>query len=462
MTREKITVIDGGKRDEPPRKKGGGGSGGGRGNSSKWQEQLIIGRGGEVKSTAHNLMLILEHDDELKNLFWLDEFANRIGMLRDPPWRGFAREEFSEADATELCAWLGNPRRYSMAARPEAVMQAVEAMARRAKSHPVRNYLRGLKWDQQSRIECMFFEIFGAEDTPYVRAAAKCFMVSAVARILWIDPLVSHNGAQVDFMLVFEGKQGKKKTSAVRELFGHRWYAESMESPQTKDFYQALQGRWGVEIGEMDSFGKADITKVRQAITARFDTYRASYGRYAKSFRRESVFVGTVNESEYLRDPHGARRFLPVVVINDVDIARLLENRDQLWAEAVELFNNGFKWWVLPSEAEDEQEKRFVQDSWEEVIGPWLAGRATRGGDGYKAYPDRVTFSAGVAVVDWVTTTELLSWGLHIEIAKHGRPEQMRVATIMKRLGWHPQRSRVGAERERRWVKEKAHDPPPF
>src|SRR4051794_5926085 len=102
VARDKVTVIDGGKRDDgPPRKKGGGGNGGGKSDDSRWKDLLVIGRGGEVKATAHNLMLILEHDEELKGLFWLDEFANRVGMLRDPPWRGFAREEFSETDATE-------------------------------------------------------------------------------------------------------------------------------------------------------------------------------------------------------------------------------------------------------------------------------------------------------------------------------------------------------------------------
>jgi predicted P-loop ATPase len=465
VARDKVTVIDGGKRDEPPRKKrggGGSGSGGGRSEDLKWQEQLIVARGGEVKATAHNLMLILEHDEDVRNLFWLDEFANRVRLLRDPPWTGFAREEFADADATELCAWLGNPRRYSMPARADAVMMAVEAIARRAKSHPVRNYLRGLKWDGEKRLERMFVEIFGADDIQYTHAAAKCFLVSAVARILWIDPLVPHNGAQVDFMLVLEGPQGKKKTSAVRELFGHRWYVESMESPSHKDFYQSLQGRWGVEIGEMDSFGKADITKVRQAITARFDHYRPSYGRYARSFRRECVFVGTVNENEYLRDPSGGRRFLPVRVMSEVDIPRIREIRDQLWAEAVVMFDAGFEYWKLPADAAAEQEKRFVQDSWEEIVGPWIAGRAMRDGGNYKAYPDRVLFESGRAVLDWTTTSEILSWALRIEIAKHGKGEQMRVAAIMKRLGWHPHRHWAGAERERRWVREKASDDPPF
>jgi len=429
--------------------RGGGSSGGGHRAPGEWSNNLTRTQTGKPESTTHNALLVLEHDDALAGLFSLDEFNNIVRLTRAPVWAGGERDEFTDQDGTELAGWLGSPTRYTLSVKRDLVMDCVEAMARRSKVHPVREYLTGLVWDGKPRIDDMFPRLFSAETTDYTLQAARCFMVSAVARILWTDPKVRHNGAQVDFMLVLEGEQGRGKTSAVRELFGAEWYAEANESPSNKDFYQALRGRWCVEIGEMESFSKADVTKVKQAITSRFDTYRPSYGRVTRSFRRECVFVGTTNETEYLRDPTGGRRFLPVKV-DKVDIPRIREERDQLWAEAVTLFRMGYAWWTLPDEAVKHQDERFVEDSWQEPIQRWLAGEADSG-----TYKPGTAQAVDGVPVPYTTTTELLSRALHIDLGKHGRPEQMRVAAIMKRLGWRHDRSTVDGGRARRWGPEK-------
>lgn len=439
----------------------GGGGNGGSGHSSpgEWSSELTRTTTGKPESTTHNTLLVMDNDERLDGLFSLDEFNNIVRLTRDPVWAGGERDEFTDQDGTELAGWLGSPNRYTLSVKREMVMDCVEAMARRSKVHPVREYLTHLKWDGTERINAMFPTLFSTEDTEYTRQAARCFMVSAVARILWMDPKVRHNGAQVDFMLVLEGEQGRGKTSAVRELFGAEWYAESMESPSGKDFYQSLRGRWCVEIGEMDSFTKADVTKVKQAITSRFDTYRPSYGRVSRSFRRECVFVGTTNEHEYLRDASGGRRFLPVKV-DAVDIPGIAAQRDQLWAEAVALFGDGYPWWLLPADAVEQQEDRFAEDSWQGPIQRWLAGRAPD-----NAYPSRIALAGDGVGLTWTTTTELLGWPLSIEVGKHGKPEQMRVAAIMRRLRWKPDRPMVNGYRERRWVplpKDKEASDVPF
>lgn len=439
MTREKMTVISGGKG------KGASGNGGGSKDAGDWRDDLTRNREQKVEATTHNITLILANDPQLDGLFYLDEFANRVAMTGEGPWPGGNKDEFTDIDGTELSAWLGSPHRYRVSPKPDSVMSCVEAVARRRARHPVREYLRALKWDGVKRVETLFPDLFGSENTEYTRTAAMCFMVSAVARILWVDPLARHNGAQVDFMLILEGEQGTRKTSAVRALFSAAWYMEAMESPASKDFYQSLRGRWCVEIGEMDAFSKPDVTKVKQAITSRFDTYRPSYGRVSRSFRRECVFVGTTNESEYLRDSTGARRFLPVRVAG-VQIAKIEEQRDQLWAEAVQLFVAGFRWWDLPHGAVEEQESRFTADSWEEIIAPWLAGKAIE-----KHYPERMR-TAPSLIPDWVTTTEVLMWAIGAEVAKHTKQDQMRVAPIMRRLGWAHVRPWIEGKRERRWV----------
>jgi predicted P-loop ATPase len=437
-----------------------GGSGDGRGGrpppSSDWRAVLTVNRDGRIEATLHNVRLILECDDQLAGLFYLDTSSNQILFSRDQPWPCGSERALTDASILELTAWLQHPRHYNVLARDDLVMKAVAATAARDARHPIRDYLLGLVWDGVPRVERMFVSLFGAEDRTYNRQAALCFMISAVARALWVDPKQPDIGAKVDFMLVLEDKQGKQKTTAMETLFGANWFVETMESPSSNEFYQLLRGCWGVEIAEMDSFSKADVTRVKGAITRRMDKYRAPYERAPRSWRRECVFVGTTNESEYLRDPTGGRRFLPVRILpeGEIQIARLREARDQLWAEAVALFHQGTPWWVLPDEAEEEQEARFMEDSWEGRIRLWLAGKMPpKDPEKPRPYPERYRY--GSDEVAWTTTDELLLYAIGMEVAKHDRPAQMRIAAIMKRVGWeHKRREWVkGAGKERRWLR---------
>lgn len=448
MARKRLTVVDAGNASgaSPP--------GGGSSDANDWRIGLTLNKELRFESTLHNVLLILEHDPHFSGLFWLNESSNQVVLSRDPPWTSGTRDEFTDADSCELAAWLQHPDRYRLNCGDDLALKGVVTVARRHRRHPIRDYLQALVWDGKPRVERMLVDLFGAEDRKYNLQSGMCFMVGAVARVLFIDPKQPNVGAKVDFMLVLEDKQGRKKTTAFQTLFGATWFVETMESPQHNDFYQILQGCWGVEIAEMDSFSKADVTRVKGAITRLTDKYRAPYERAPRSWRRECIFVGTTNETEWLRDPTGGRRFLPVRIMpgSNIDIDRIGTERDQLWAEAVQLFKDGFQYWVLPDEAEEEQEQRFIEDSWEGRIARWLDGRMKAVKETSHPYPPR--FNLG-EVVDWTTTDEILIYAIGMDAAKHDRQSQMRVAAVMKRLGWeHVRKEWVKDEgRERRWVK---------
>jgi predicted P-loop ATPase len=440
VAEKKITVISGGKPDGK-RGKGGGGAY----DPNDWRHGLVRDRDGLPKPTLHNLMLILENDPHLSGLFAMNEFENRICLQKIAPWPGAKPNEYRETDATRLSAWLGNPDRYTLNAKPDMVNAAVLATAESAAYHPVRTYLNGLVWDQKERLPSLFMDCFGVTDSAYARHVSVVFAISAVARIFI-------PGCQVDFMLVLEGGQGAGKTRAVNALFGDDWYAESMESPQHKDFYISLLGRWGVEIGEMHSFSKADTTKVKQAVTARFDHYRPPYGRAAQSFPRQSVFVGTTNEHDWQRDHTGARRYLPIRVGAKVDVGALRELRDQIWAEAVVRFKRGEQWWALPPGAEDQQEDRFQEDSWTEPVDRWLSGACDD-----KHYTIQMRRVPDSAKLDYVSTSEILNWALGLDYSKHTRAEQNRIGQIMRKLGWESMRKEESGRKRRLWIR-----PAPF
>ena len=418
--RPKMTVIEGGGPVPPV-------------DGKDWRETLARDSRGRIEGSLFNLITILENDPVLSGLFWLNQFSGRITMARKPPWRGSQLDEFQDADCFELTSWI----EYAilLKAADETIWKAVVAVARRHGRHPLREYLDALKWDQQPRCERLFVQHFGAADTPYARGAALCFLVSAVARVLWVDPLAPALGAKVDFMVVLEGGQGKKKSTAVQTLFTAPWYVETMESPSKPDFFQVIQGAWAIEIAEMDSFSKVDVTSIKATITRRTDKFRAPYDRAPKSWRRECVFVGTTNKNDYLRDDTGGRRFLPIEVPDGgaIDVAALDAQREQLWAEAVHLFRQGFEYWLLPSGAAEEQEARYIGDSWEDMIARWLTGKL----DSDK-YPSRLQ---AVSRIEFVSTNELLQYAVGLDAGRHGRPEQMRIAQAMHRLGWRKRRA---------------------
>lgn len=430
-----LSVVD--SRGNPPSAGGGG----------DWRDQLSRNREHKLSPTAWNLQLIFENDSELKGLFKLDEFANRVVIHGNPPWRGCEGGEFTEIDGVELSAWLGRSSQfdgYEISAKTSMVLEVVEAVARRHKFHPVRDYLNGLAWDGIERIPKLLSAYCGTKDDEYHRRVAEIFMVSAVARII-------RPGCKVDTMLVLEGEQGLGKTQVTQLLFGgDRWYMDAQRSPAEKDFYQDIVGKWGVEIGEMTSFSKAESNKVKQTLSATADTYRPSYGRYSRTFPRQCVFVGTTNEHEWVRDHTGGRRYLPVRVTR-VDVPAITSVRDQLWAEAVVRLGKGADWWTLPDAAKEEQDERYIDDAWAQPVLLWLSGFDKPQSYEHLHFSVRDNTSANRPIME-VSVDEIMTCALRIDVGRIDRPGQMRVAAMLRRWGWSDLRTLRRGKQVRLWV----------
>jgi predicted P-loop ATPase len=178
-------------------------------------------------------------------------------------------------------------------------------------------------------------------------------------------------GCKVDTMLVLEGPQGLKKSSALRTLFGPEFFTDEVASVDSKDAAMQIQGVWCAELAEMHAMTKAEANRIKEWLSRQVDRYRPPYGRTVVNAPRRSVVVGTINpEGGYLRDPTGGRRFWPVEC-RGIDIDALRTDRDQLWAEAVAAYRAREQWWLEAEEADlarDEQEERYDPDAWEEII----------------------------------------------------------------------------------------------
>lgn len=325
------------------------------------------GPGGSPRPTLSNAVKVLEHDKAFTGVIWFDEFLGTIMTTIG----GDGARTWTDADDLNLTVDLQD--RVGIATIQSFIARdAVIQYARRRPRHEVREYLLALRWDSEPRIALAFEEHWGVDcdefqPCDYVRAISHNLFVGMVARILAA-------GCQLDTMVVFEGKQGTKKTSALRVL-GGEWYALNYEPIGSKDFLQALNGKWLVEIGELDAFSKVEVTRVKSTLSNTNDNYRASFGRRAEGHKRQCVFAGTTNADTWGTDETGLRRFWPLRC-GEINTATLTAARDQLFAEAVVLFQQGATWWEVPASAEQIQADRQVEHAWADLILPTLALRA--------------------------------------------------------------------------------------
>lgn len=194
----------------------------------------------------------------------------------------------------------------------------------------VQDFLKGLAWDGVPRLDTLFIDYLGADDSPYTRAVTRKAFVGAVARAM--EP-----GCKFDNMLILCGPQGLGK-STLLDRMSKGWYNDSIRTFEGKEASELLQGVWLVEVAELDAFRRTDVSRIKQFLSLRYDRYRAAYGRNVKELPRCCVFFGTCNVSDFLQDTTGNRRFWPVDV-GQCELAHRAwdltdDEINQIWAEA--------------------------------------------------------------------------------------------------------------------------------
>ena len=242
------------------------------------------------------------------------------------------------------------------------VSEAMAALSLLKPYHPIREYFDTLEWDGHDRITDFWTRYCGTAASAYATGVAEIFFKAAVGRVL-------RPGIKFDTMVVLEGMQGCGKSTLV-QILGGEFALEGLPNKSDlnhKDVIQTIQGHWIVEVEELAVMRKTDVDSMKAFLSRTSDKARFAYAREAKEYPRQCVFIGTTNDAQYLIDSTGNRRFLPISV-ETVALQRLKDDRDQIWAQAYQM------WRIRPtpqalmlpealwSDAREEQSARRLHD----------------------------------------------------------------------------------------------------
>ena len=292
-------------------------------------------KNGTPESDVYNCLVVLKQDPTLKGKIRLDEFAHRLVVIDDLPWRGKDETPYW-TDTDDACLRNYFATKYLIKGKG-IIDDALQEVTQDNKFHPVREYLKELTWDGECRLDTLFIDYIGAEDTEYIRAVTRKWMCGAVARVM--GP-----GVKFDTAIVLYGSQGLGK-SLILERLGRKWFNNSLVDIKTKDALEQIQGSWIVELAELSPTYKNDNEIVKAFISRTSDRFRSPYGRRTEEYPRQCVFAGSTNNLMFLKDRTGNRRFWPITgdkdrkTKNSWDLSK--DEIDQLWAEAFVYWSEG-------------------------------------------------------------------------------------------------------------------------
>lgn len=416
-----------------------------------WEIGLQVSREGAMLPWVSNGVTILRNHEDWRDILAFDALSRRTIFTAEPPLAPDDRlppdamypHPLDDGDYTRVNNWLERSE-YKVSLSRSDLRDSVDAAARRNTVHPIRNYFDELIWDRAERVDTWLTEYLGVRTydcalpgshplppefechaapadpddmletmlahrecpahrhAEYVRLVGRYWLVSAVAR-------ATRSPCKADAMLILEGPQYLGKSMALRTLASPDWFLDSeVKIDGGKESFMQLHGKWIIEFAELAALRGADIERLKQFLSLQSDEYVPKWGRERISVPRECVFAGTCNDAKFLRDSTGGRRFWPVTAMS-IDLERIAQDRDQLWAEAVHIYRgaetcqqdalrlhgpelissmdlcqNGtphrchrHRWWPSPQEQETlfapQQSARYVSDPWEDIIEEWCA-----------------------------------------------------------------------------------------
>ena len=396
---------------------------------------------GWIKCVERNVVLACRRPDVIGCRLSYDTFTDALLVEA----RGLSRP-FRDEDYTAIALALrGVAGRAAKGFGPgdvprEALRSAVAFVARESAVDSAVAWLRGLPvWDGTPRVARFCPDYLGTANTPYAAAVGLYWWTAHAGRVL--DP-----GCQADMAVVLIADQGTGKTSTLRALVPDaRMYVELNLLDRDEDLSRRMRGVLVGEMAELRGINSREMEGIKAWVSRREESWVPKYREFATTFPRRLVLVGTSNQEEFLADETGNRRWLPIHVGARQDIGAIERDRDQLWAEAMVLFEGGLlndgegvQWREAERLAKAEHEQFRLVDPWESAVRRWLE----EGGLKADRPADR----------EWITADEVLHEAIHVDLKYAKMSEQFRIGKILRTIGYRKAVRRVGGIQRKVWI----------
>jgi predicted P-loop ATPase len=457
--------------------------------------QLELTDDGIIKKTSSNFITICTNDPRMWRKIAFNEFSNEVVLLDDIKTKNKLIPEIKVKDRVNGDRWQdymdltiraiidGPPGKnkpgYGISVGKDVLADCIKITARNNSFHPIREYLLDCRErlaagaDLEEVVGGFLIRHIGAEDNIYTRQIMIQTAMASVARIF--EP-----GHKFDFAIIIEGGQGIGKSTLIRLLYGREYFGElHSELKDAKKAAEAMQGNWVMELPELSAMHKSDHNDVKAFMRRVDDDVRLSYDRHVSVLPRQTVFWGTTNDSQYLRDPTGNRSFWPVVATTDsIDFAAVMRERDLFWACATQLYlaarerrATGDLDLSLRGEAltiarrmQSKRRKMEMWESWKERIADWMEepiplrtwlsetrGQAAAEGETFKGHPVDDTWVQRIAFTQEMAFKLALEQyaGVATDNVKQMAWDQIRSA--MAEEGWDQRQCKIG-QSKRRWI----------
>lgn len=391
---------------------------------------------GRPKSTLYNLRLALERPDICGCRPKYDIFRDEIIFYSrdEQSWRPESDEMFIELRMRLEAMFQFHP------IGREIIRDAVLWVAKKAKVDTAVEWLNAQVWDGVPRIENFLARYAGCEDSPYTRAVSLYLWTGLAGRI--IEP-----GIKADMVPVLISPEGFKKTWLIESMAPTPdQFVEIDMTEKDADIARKMRGKLVAEISELRGLRTRESEGILAFISRRFEEWIPKYREFATTFARRLMFIGTTNEEEFLDGVRRHRRWLPARVVERGDVAAVLRDKKQLWAEARERFKADGVLYEKAEKLGDRIRGEFrIRDAWEDVIGDWLDT------------PDDMT-GVKPGDLDFVKSVDVARFGLYMDPKNIKRNDEMKLANAMKALGYAAARpwDEATGKQVRGWRKENA------
>ncbi len=257
---------------------------------------------GEPMQTIENFLTVLNQDKKFQNL--------RFNELSYSPEKFIDGKtvKWTDADDAETRNYI--EKEYGLY-NVQKLDDALRIKFFENKYHPIKQIVESIKWDGVERIPTMLIKHLKCEDTPYTREVSRLIFAGGINRLY-------NPGCKFDDVPILIGtRQGEGKSTFVRWLALKDEFFREVNEIEGQRGIESIEGAWICEFSELLALTKTkEVEAIKSYTSKQSDVYRKPYDKRISEYKRQCIFIGTTNRTQFLTDKVN-RRFYPVRVNQD-------------------------------------------------------------------------------------------------------------------------------------------------